>query len=174
MEIPQEDRKCPFCWGKFGLELVWEEEELSDSFSLSEDEEGEVKLADVCVWPMANDEQAWEEILATTMNGDMETLHPIDSETNPQSELDDDDSESDDEFLGPYKLTKGHEHMIRQPRKETGPEPEEKKVAKKHHAVQQPCGHLFGHMCLVKMLKSGEKLCPKRRKDILVNEEEKD
>ena len=38
------------------------------------------------------------------------------------------------------------------------------KAEKSHDAVKLPCGHLFGHMCLVTIVKSGERLCPKCRK----------
>jgi hypothetical protein len=37
-------------------------------------------------------------------------------------------------------------------------------VKESNDPVKLPCGHLFGHTCLIKIVDSGEKLCPKCRK----------
>lgn len=42
-EIPPEDRTCPFCWGEFGLEEVFEDDDEDSSSSSAENGEDEDK-----------------------------------------------------------------------------------------------------------------------------------
>lgn len=112
------------------------------------------------------------------MEADTTTISPswtLYSETEAGNNDNKDGYEPDDEGDWPPKLTESASselqkrlvHEVREVRQEMDPEEEKTKVEKKHYAVQLPCGHLFGHMCLVRMLESGERVCLKCRKDIV-------
>jgi hypothetical protein len=159
-EIPTEDRTCPFCWGEFGMDLVYEEES-SDSDSLWKSDTRDEHHG----WPQFDGNGMVGQIVAPTLNGAMSGPHITNPD--PPSAAGD---EFDDEDVKPPRLMEEQKSLRRQMRRqlrEWGHETEKENVGKKHYAVRLSCGHLYGHMCLVKMVESGEKVCPKCRKDIV-------
>jgi hypothetical protein len=178
-EFPKGDRTCPFCWGDFGMAIVHEEStedaknnSIDSSSSLLEDDKAgtEDAVAEYC-----------EQTLAPTLNGNliggmqaMKGLHVANPDPLPavcETEKEDEDEEMEDVKV--TELTEGQSSMMRQPRRKMGIEEEKEKFGEKHYAVKLPCGHLYGHMCLVTMLDSGEMACPKCRKGIVGSEARK-
>ncbi|KAJ4369476.1 hypothetical protein N0V86_009311 [Didymella sp. IMI 355093] len=155
-EILMEDRTCPFCWGEFGMDLIYKEES-SDSDSLWESD----TRHEYHGWSQFCDDSVVGQIVAPTLNGAMSGLHITNPD--PPSAA---GGEFDDEDVKPPMLTEEQKSLRRQLRRqlyECDHETETENVGKKHYAVRLSCGH----MCLVKMLESGEKVCPKCRKDIV-------
>jgi len=155
-EIAKEDRTCPFCWGEFEMDPVYEEEEEINDIDSCVESEDDDKDGDE--WFYA------EQLVAPTLNGNlaggMVDLHV--TSPDPMAPVWEHEGEAGDGYEGMEepKSTEGQKSMRRV-------KEEKDKVGKNHHAVKLPCGHLYGHMCLVKMLESGEMICPKCRKDIV-------
>lgn len=171
-EIPKQDRRCPFCWGDFGMALVYEDVDGDEAMasSASEDEveeeeahEEEDEEADVSEFFELNLAANGESASAIPAGQGLHVTNP-----DPMCEPEEEDAETQD--VQSADLTESQKSTVRQLRGETHmveDDEEKKKVGKKHYAVKLPCGHLYGHMCLVKMLESGETTCPKCRKDVI-------
>ncbi|KAF3044534.1 hypothetical protein E8E11_000043, partial [Didymella keratinophila] len=122
-EIRKEDRTCPFCWGEFGMNLVYEEEE-------------EVNNTDSCVESEDDDKDGGEgyyaeQLIAPTLNGNlvggMADLHVTSSD--PMSPVWKHEEEAGDGYEGTEepRSTEGQKSM-------RGVKEEKDKIGKKHYA----------------------------------------